>query len=451
MTRKQEDFNRKLRKEPKNVSLWLEFARFQDEIFKPRNSQPRKLIERKISILKKAIEFNCGNLEMILFHMTLAEEIEDSSTLMKLWEGYLKRKDDFVYSDYFKLKIEWLNFLQNRFLAFSFDQVNEAFSEAFRNLHDPALYKTYFKFLRRCGFTESIVAISQASIEVNAEFFNYGEVDLEAYEDQWESGLMDHIGDSVFRDKPKPQLYPKDQTFNKEIILLKWLQLERYRESNFWHPLHFDEDDCEGQVIFDDIKDFLILPTEQSDSIAIISSLLNDMWDCLQSNTNPLNNFLTWYVQVCKELLPFFRTDWKFIYRLFVLMPQSEAETFAKHLLSENRDSLECFMAYGKFQETIGNTVMADKVYESIRKRSKDFDFTESVPKIFEDVDEVELEIGNDYKSSVYEVLRSNPGNKQIYMRIIESIMQIDDALCMEVFNLIDEQQLRIHSLLEEI
>ena len=132
-------------------------------------------------------------------------------------------------------------------------------------------------------------------------------------------------------------------------------------------------------------------------------------------------------------------------------MPQSEAETFAKHLLSENRDSLECFMAYGKFQETIGNTVMADKVYESIRKRSKDFDFTESVPKLFEDVDEVELEIGNDYKSSVYEVLRSNPGNKQIYMRIIESIMQIDDALCMEVFNLIDEQQLRIHSLLEEI
>lgn len=48
-------------------------------------------------------------------------------------------------------------------------------------------------------------------------------------------------------------------------------------------------------------------------------------------------------------------------------MPPEEAKSFAMKFLSENRDSLECFMAYGKFQEFLGNTDMAAKVYESIK------------------------------------------------------------------------------------
>ena len=239
--KRQEDYNRKLRKDPKNVDLWLEFVQFQDEIYRLDGTKPRKLIERKISIVKKAIEFNSNELQLILLHLRLADEIEDSATLMKLWEGYLKRADGIIE---YSLTVEWLNFLQNRFLAFSFDQVNEAFAAAFRKLQNPALYRVYFNFLKRCGYTERIVVISQAAIEVNIEYFNYGEVDLDAYDDQWESGLMDHIGDTVLQVLPKPYLFV-NCVQDTEIDLLRWIKTERHRGNHFWHPLHFDEDDCD--------------------------------------------------------------------------------------------------------------------------------------------------------------------------------------------------------------
>lgn len=448
----QEDFNRRLRKDPKNISLWIEFVQFQDENYGLPGNKPRKLIDRKISILKRAIECNCHELELTLMHLKLAGEIEDSSSLMKLWEGYLKKRDNFTPSDYFKLTMEWLNFLQNRFLAFSFDQVNEAFSEAFLNLQDPALYKPYFKFLRRCGFTERIVAISQSSIEVNVEYYNYGEVDIEAYEDQWDSGLVEHVGDSIFRELSlsKPSYCPPaDQDKFGSSLLSKWLHIERYRECNFWHPIHFDLEDCEGQVIFDDIKDFILLPNNQKDSLPIISSILSELGIFIGGS---FNNFNAWYVQIYKELLPFFNTDWKYIYRLLTLFPSPEAaESFAKKLLSENRDSLECFMAYGKFQEFLGNTDIAVKIYESIKKRSKDIDCAESFPKQLEFDNELAIDFGSDLKSSVYDLVRSNPGNKNLYMEIIEITTAVDEDLSMEVFNLIDEQQIRLHTLFDEI
>ena len=285
--KKQEEYNRKLRKDPMNVPLWIEFIQFQEYFHEFDVTKRRKLIERKISILKKAIEFNSSELQLILMHLEFADEIEDSTSLMKLWEGYLKRSGNLQYHDNFKLTVRWLNFLQNRFLAFSFDQVNEAFAESFKKLQDPALFKIYFKFLKRCGYTERIIAISQAVIEVNVEYFNYGEVDLEAYDDQWESGSMRHIGDCVFLDSFKPNLYPSEYD-NCDLNLSKWLHIEKHREINFWHPIQLDPDDCEGQVIFDDVKDFLILPKTQKDSLNIITDVLFELGNCCPSS---LNNF----------------------------------------------------------------------------------------------------------------------------------------------------------------
>ena len=429
-----------MRKDPKNVDLWLEFVQFQEEIYRFDGTKPRKLIERKISIVKKAIEFNSNELQLILLHLRLADEIEDSATLMKLWESYLKRADGIIE---YPLTVEWLIFLQIRFLAFSFDQVNEAFAAAFRKLQDPALYRLYFNFLNRCGYTERIIAISQAVIEVNIEYFNYGEVDLDAYDDQWESGLMDHIGDYVFHDLQKPNSY-ENVVQDTEIDLLRWIKTERYRGNHFWHPLHFDEDDYEGQVMFDDVKDFLVIPKNQLDSLSIINTVLVELGNSFFNHN--LKEFKNWYLQVHKKLFPFFKTDWKFIYRFFVLMPLDEVKNF----LSANRDSLECFLAYGKLQESIGNQGMASKVFESIKKRSNDFDLSELAPQ-FDTISEPVIELGNDLKSSVYNLVRSNPGNKSLYMRIIEATAVVDYNLAIEIFNLMEEQQLRIHTLLEEI
>lgn len=169
------------------------------------------------------------------------------------------------------------------------------------------MYKPYFKFLRRCGFTEKVIAISQASIEVNVENYNYSEVDIESYEDQWESGLMVHIGDSIFGGLSEPPLFPVDQGQNENSQLFKWLNVERYRENNFWRPSEFDLDDCEGQVIFDDIKDFILLPTDQNESLSVINCVLYELGNFISADGScTLNNFKTWYIQIYKELLPFF-------------------------------------------------------------------------------------------------------------------------------------------------
>ena len=92
-------------------------------------------------------------------------------------------------------------------MAFSFDQVNEAFAAAFRKLKDPALYRDCISISWIDADIQRIIAISQAVIEVNIEYFNYGEVDLDAYDDQWESGLMDHMVITVFHDLQKPNSY----------------------------------------------------------------------------------------------------------------------------------------------------------------------------------------------------------------------------------------------------
>ena len=145
----------RLRRNPNDLNLWMEFVNFQDEIGELKS---KKLLERKISILKKAIELNF-DVKLILEHLRLAEEMEESSTLMRIWEGYLKRIE--CSSEFFTLSMEYLNFRQRRFLAFNFEQVNEAFSDIFKTFkcfkslkveHMSSLCATYFEFLIRCGF-----------------------------------------------------------------------------------------------------------------------------------------------------------------------------------------------------------------------------------------------------------------------------------------------------------
>lgn len=474
------EYNRRIRKNPNDISLWLEFVNFQDELEGSKNK--RKLIERKISILKKAIELNF-DINLILKHLRLAAEIEDLSTLMKLWEGYLKktsesfytsdksetsRLTDFCGSNYsnrsnelFILLNEYLNFRQTRFLAFNFEEVNEAFSSIFKLLKRDEqvqvqvsrlipLYLSYFNFLKRCGFSERIVSLFQVLIEVNIEKYNYGQVDLEAYEDQYE--IMEHIGDEDYfvieQCYDGGGLATEDGSiFDSQ--LLKWIKLEKYREFMFWHPKN--SFDLEGQVIFDDLRDFIIIIDTSRDDIlsfikAILLSLDGIFPDC------PFG-FHQWFVNVFKSLLPFYKNDWEFVFNLFKALNPIEADSFTKIILSENRESLEIFFAYGRFQEFLGNHEMASKVYESLRKRTLKFDQQIGKSEFntrIESLKKLEFKTEN-LKEEVYQLVRSNPGDKNLYMKIIEAIEPLDHYVAMEIFNLIDEQQLRLLSFLEEV
>lgn len=538
--REQMKFNKNLRKEPQNIELWIEFINFQEKIFEKRG----KLNERKISIVKKAIELNSRNVSLIKLHLRLAEETEDTASLMKLWENYLRKFESFkkemklnlsskceaedsCEDDHWKLQEEYLNFRQNRFLAFNFDEVNEAFSTAFKNFKESkkysmTLFKIYISFLKRCGFRERIVGLCQACIEINIEYFNYGVIDdIDGYEDQWDAGVMEHIGDVIFRNYKMPSIFP-DKILNFDDLnsssLRKWIKLEKYRELQFWHPIqNSDIDDLEGQVFFDDIKDFLILFKEKNIknhemdknlNLIFIKRILEALADAFDFNVNfedpkQIANgtefssyFLTWYFEVIKTMSIHFKNDWKFTCSFLLFMNyfyeqtncQEETDIYAKNYLSRNRESFEIFLAYGRYQQIIGNHEMANKVFSNLsnrplplnlqnelklfieqvqidqknkkipdisQKNKKISEKYKNIPNIsqkYKNINDISLKYSelND-KSEVYELIRNNPGNKELYLKIIDEIEAKDESLAMEVFNLLDEQQLRLHTLLEEV
>ena len=521
LRREQIKFNKNLRKEPQNIELWIEFINFQEKIFEKRG----KLNERKISILKKAIELNSRNFLLIKLHLKLAEETEDTASLMKLWENYLRKFESFkeqkeinissnretedsCEDDHWKLQEEYLIFRQNRFLAFNFDEVNEAFSAAFKNFKESkkysmTLFKIYISFLKRCGFRERIVGLCQACIEINIECFNYGVIDdIDGYEDQWDAGVIEHIGDVIFRNYKMPSIFP-DKILNFDDFnsssLRKWIKVEKYRELHLWHPIQYvnsDIDDLEGQVFFDDIKDFLILfneknylknqETDKNLNLAFIKRILEALADAFDLNLNfedpkqIIGNgtefssfFLTWYFEVMKTLSVHFKTDWKFNCCFLLFMNYfyertncpDASEIYAKNYLSKNRESFEAFLAYGRYQQIIGNNEMAQKVFLNLSKRRLPLNVQNELNTFIEPVQfQVQVDQKNNNmpdisqkysklngKSEVYEIIRNNPGNKKLYLKIIDEIEAEYQSLAMEVFNLLDEQQLRLHTLLEEV
>ena len=468
LKKRQIEFNGKLRKNPKDVPLWLEFVQFQVELFKV--EKKRKMIDRKISILKKAIEFNSEALELIFMRLELSEEIENSTILMKIWEKYLKNYEGEIY---WKISMKYLEFRRKRFLSFSYDQVNEAFVTTFEKYKTAPVkvllefYAEYFNFLKKCGYNEIMVAIIQALIETNIEQFNYKTVDLEAYEDQWDFGLMEHIGDirqgkktfdfdltrsslSVYLDSNSM----RQSQSSSSSIFLKWLENEKRCEKVFWHPKHFESDE---QVVFEDIKNLIIIVKDRGDILDFIKGIL------VLADTNNEEQ-VSFYSEVYRVLLPFYKKDWEFICKAFQLLHRTdpdEAESFGKRHLSENRDSFESFLAFGRFQELTGNAQISLKIYESIQKRTKQFDQIikqfQTEKKKEEDKEDYycfinanDLLNSEDLKAEVYDLIRRNPGDKSLYMRIIESIVEIDPELAMEVFNLINEQELKLYNFLEE-
>ena len=135
-------FNEKLRKDPHNIHLWTEFIEFQDTARfvsdkkelqikeKPRKSlHERALLERKISILDKAIENNPKNEFLINFRLQIAAEYWDLSALQLEWRNTL-----FAHPMSIFLWKKYLSFMENFFEGFSVQTVLKAYSNCIKKL-----------------------------------------------------------------------------------------------------------------------------------------------------------------------------------------------------------------------------------------------------------------------------------------------------------------------------
>uniref|UniRef100_A0A8C5R346 NRDE-2, necessary for RNA interference, domain containing n=1 Tax=Leptobrachium leishanense TaxID=445787 RepID=A0A8C5R346_9ANUR len=331
-----EDYNRRLRESPGDVHAWMEFVSFQDELIRQpsmystsegevdsHRMSVKLLLEKKLSILERAIESNPSSTELKLARLKLCEEFWEVKALLKEWQKLV-----FLHPNDPKLWQKYLQFFQSQFSSFSVSKVNAAYGKCISTLaavedgsmrSHPALPGTersmfdlfiqQCHFLRQTGHTEKSVSMFQALIDFT--FYKPDSVrdmstkeQVQFFEPFWDSGeprfgengakgwsawmrqqerggwiTISNLGEDDEED-PDEEFDLKDKSSAKYKI---WLDVECTRESRHWLPWRPDsakketEEDCEDperQVLFDELGPSMIKISSPSLQFQLILSFL---------------------------------------------------------------------------------------------------------------------------------------------------------------------------------
>ncbi|XP_043835942.1 nuclear exosome regulator NRDE2 isoform X1 [Dromiciops gliroides] len=311
---KVEEFNRKVRENPRDIQLWLEFVSFQDEVMKgpslytisegeqeSRRKSLKLILEKKLSILDRAIESNQNSVELKLARLKLCTEFWEPSTLIKEWQKLI-----FLHPNNTALWQKYLLFCQSQFSTFTVSKIHNLYGKCLSTLAavqdgsilshpalpgtEEAMFALFLQqchFLRQAGHTEKAISLFQAMIDFT--FFKPDSVkdlptrgQVEFFEPFWDSGEP-RVGEKGARgwrawmhqqerggwvvvkpdeDEDEPE---EDDQEIKNKTLPKWqiwLSVERSREQRHWLPWRPDktkkqtDEDCEDperQVLFDDL------------------------------------------------------------------------------------------------------------------------------------------------------------------------------------------------------
>ena len=231
---KTKSFNERLRNDPRNVDLWLEYVDFQDIALaetdftitpeNPDGEEPRKLkksqrergnvvirtkaiVERKLAILKSAMESNPRSVVLLVKRLNLQKEIlEDSKTLNGHWEELIS-----IFPEELNAWDEYLRFLTSYFTTFTVSKITGAFQKCFSKLkemsyqafgHDPSMLENQMTNIiirlahlwAKSGYRERSMGLFQALLEFNLyspKFPGYysSEDKLERFEYFWNSSV----------------------------------------------------------------------------------------------------------------------------------------------------------------------------------------------------------------------------------------------------------------------
>ncbi|XP_005107028.1 nuclear exosome regulator NRDE2 [Aplysia californica] len=327
-------FNQKVREDPQNIQLWLDFVRFQDTVVQEDKSfrtedvrlkevyQPtRAVIEKKLSILEKALEANPSSLELRLAQLEQFQDIWDAEKLEKAWEDLL-----FIHPANVDLWRQYLCRQQSRLSRFSFGHMVKCYHKCFKKLvlildgqvtarNKPAdleekiidLFSQYCSFLHQAGYTERAVCSFQALIEFNlfcplSHNLSSTQQRTQGFEEFWESGTpkfgephakgwakwTDDDSDNAVAGAELPSVSTDEledavvqESFSRAM---KWLKMEKIRQNAHWLPWRPDEskgdteEDCEDPdrlVLYDDISPVLFRITKSQSCFRIVCLFLN--------------------------------------------------------------------------------------------------------------------------------------------------------------------------------
>ena len=96
-----ESFNKRLREEPTNIALWMEWIEFQPQLLHYQNTTPENQIgpqkkstrdtiaDLRLAIIEKALERNPASVELHLRKLALTEGVVEKEVLLKQWKALL--------------------------------------------------------------------------------------------------------------------------------------------------------------------------------------------------------------------------------------------------------------------------------------------------------------------------------------------------------------------------
>ncbi|PKA47022.1 hypothetical protein AXF42_Ash011696 [Apostasia shenzhenica] len=131
LVRRTRELNKMSRDFPHDENVWLAFAEFQDKVAstQPQKAARLQTLEKKISILEKAVELNPDNEELILCLLKSYKHRDSIEALMEKWEKVLTEHFDNV-----RLWKEYLLIREGEFSLFKVSDIRKAYGHAIRAL-----------------------------------------------------------------------------------------------------------------------------------------------------------------------------------------------------------------------------------------------------------------------------------------------------------------------------
>lgn len=316
-----QEFNEFLRKNPHDVDKWLAFVSFQDRIFDrsmdKNENLTASLIEKKLSILEKAIGANPKSIELLIERLNLVKFVWEGEKVNNEW-----KKLSFLYANNCRVWKEYIHFLQSSTSFFSTCKVISVYCKLFQTMAkilqgtfythkaDESLqldlvqvFSSYCTFLLDTGYTERSIASWQAIMEFNLFTLasTYETNELTAFfEPFWDSGAprIGEPGALGWRQTmklPHPSNCPSVQSkqdsieeIERQITLQSkspsqlWLSMEKVRQAYFWLPVRGSAleslEDTYQSVLFDDIKCCLFQFTSEEAKKALIESFFKHLF-----------------------------------------------------------------------------------------------------------------------------------------------------------------------------
>nr|XP_015831138.2 nuclear exosome regulator NRDE2 isoform X3 [Nothobranchius furzeri] len=313
------EFNRRLREQPSDTQLWIQFIHYQDEVSsvafeeeqggesaEHRKSSYRAILDKKLSIAERAVAVNPSCIALQLERLRICQELWEPSALAKEWKKLV-----FLHPNSAPMWREYLLFTQSYFSSFTVTKVNSAYGKCLSTLSavrdgsmlsHPAppgleedmldIFTQQCHFLRQSGHSEKAISLFQAMIDFT--FFKPDSVkklstkqQVEFFEPFWDSGeaRVGEVGARGWKawmiqqeqggwlqpgadedeEEEEEEEEVKDRSLPRGTV---WLDVESMREAAHWLPWRPDkakgqsEEDCEDpdrQVLFDDIGSSLIV------------------------------------------------------------------------------------------------------------------------------------------------------------------------------------------------